>query len=96
MNQTDVAATLLAQMDIDHSDFLFSRNVLSEQYNDQFAFYTFVDGFCYIDSTGATLYDNAAGKVQENMGNGTAEQNLNRENRGKAILQTLYDDLDAR
>lgn len=96
MNQTDVAATLLAQMDIDHSDFLFSRNVLSEQYNDQFAFYTFVDGFCYIDSTGATLYDNAAGKVQENMGNGTMEQNLNRENRGKAILQTLYDDLDAR
>jgi phosphoglycerol transferase MdoB-like AlkP superfamily enzyme len=96
MNQTDVAATLLAQMEIDYSDFLFSRNVLSEQYNDQFAFYTFVDGFCYIDSTGATLYDNAAGKVQENMGNGTAEQNLNRENRGKAILQTLYDDLDAR
>ena len=96
MNQTDVAATLLAQMKIDFSDFLFSRNVLSEQYNDQFAFYTFVDGFCYIDSTGATLYDNAAGKVQENMGNGTAEQNLNRENRGKAILQTLYDDLDAR
>jgi phosphoglycerol transferase MdoB-like AlkP superfamily enzyme len=96
MNQTDVAATLLAQMEIDYSDFLFSRNVLSEQYKDQFAFYTFVDGFCYIDSTGATLYDNAAGKVQENMGNGTAEQNLNRENRGKAILQTLYDDLDAR
>ncbi len=96
MNQTDMAATLLAQMKIDFSDFLFSRNVLSEQYNDQFAFYTFVDGFCYIDSTGATLYDNAAGKVQENMGNGTVEQNLNRENRGKAILQTLYDDLDAR
>lgn len=96
MNQTDVAATLLAQMDIDHSDFLFSRNVLSEQYKDQFAFYTFVDGFCYIDSTGATLYDNAAGKVMENMGNGTVEQNLNRENRGKAILQTLYDDLEAR
>lgn len=96
MNQTDVAATLLAQMDIDHSDFLFSRNVLCEQYKDQFAFYTFVDGFCYIDSTGATLYDNAAGKVLENMGNGTVEQNLNRENRGKAILQTLYDDLEAR
>lgn len=96
MNQTDVAATLLAQMDIDHSDFLFSRNVLSEQYKDQFAFYTFVDGFCYIDSTGATLYDNAAGKVLENMGNGTVEQNLDRENRGKAILQTLYDDLEAR
>ncbi len=96
MNQTDVAATLLAQMDIDHSDFLFSRNVLSEQYKDQFAFYTFVDGFCYIDSTGAILYDNAAGKVLENMGNGTVEQNLNRENRGKAILQTLYDDLEAR
>lgn len=95
MNQADLAATLLAQLDMDHSDFLFSRNVLSEQYENQFAFYTFVNGFCYIDSTGTTIYDHTAGKIQENTG-GSDEQKLIREERGKAILQTLYDDLEAR
>ena len=95
MNQTDVAATLLAQMDIDHSDFLFSRNVLSEQYKDRFAFYTFVNGFCYIDNTGTTIYDHTAGKVMQNIG-GNEQTAVRREERGKAILQTLYDDLDAR
>ena len=96
MNQADLAATLLAQLGIDHSDFMFSRNVLSGQYTDEFAFYTFVDGFCYIDSTGTTIYDNTADKVQENTGDATELQERNREERGKAILQTLYDDLDAR
>ena len=95
MNQTDVAATLLAQMNIDHSDFLFSRNVLSDGYDDRFAFYTFVNGFCYIDSTGTTIYDHTAGKVMQNMG-GNEQTAVRREERGKAILQTLYDDLDAR
>ncbi|MBQ2412828.1 MAG: LTA synthase family protein, partial [Anaerotignum sp.] len=96
MNQADLAATLLAQLDMEHSDFLFSRNVLSEQYTDDFAFYTFVDGFCFIDSTGTTIYDNTADKVQENRGDATELQQKYREERGKAILQTLYDDLDAR
>ena len=95
MNQTDVAATLLAQMNIDHSDFLFSRNVLSDGYDDRFAFYTFVNGFCYIDSTGTTIYDHTSGKVMQNIG-GNEQTAVRREERGKAILQTLYDDLDAR
>ena len=95
MNQADVAATLLVQMNIDHSDFLFSRNVLSDGYDDRFAFYTFVNGFCYIDSTGTTIYDHTAGKVMQNIG-GNEQTAVRREERGKAILQTLYDDLDAR
>ena len=95
MNQADVAATLLAQMNIDHSDFLFSRNVLSDGYDDRFAFYTFVNGFCYIDSTGTTIYDHTSGKVMQNIG-GNEQTAVRREERGKAILQTLYDDLDAR
>ena len=91
MNQTDMAATLLAQMGIGHQDFLFSRNVLSDSY-EPFAFYTFNNGFCYIDGTGHTLFDNAAEKVIESSG--TIGEF--REKRGKAILQTLYDDLDRR
>lgn len=91
-NQTDIAATLLAQLGIDHSDFLFSRNVLSESYTYPFSFYTFSNGLCFIDSTGVTLYDDDSGQCLINDPDG-AELRLNR---GKAILQTLYDDLEAR
>ena len=91
-SQTDIAATLLAQLGIDHSDFLFSRNVLSESYTYPFSFYTFSNGLCFIDSTGVTLYDDDSGQCLINDPEG-AELRLNR---GKAILQTLYDDLEAR
>ena len=88
-SQTDLAATLLAQLGISHADFEFSRNVLAASYTGrQFAFYTFVNGFCYLDPTGASVYDNAAGRVfysERPAGDST------RVARGKAILQTLYD-----
>ena len=92
MKQSDVAATLLGQLGIDHSDFLFSRNVLSSSYSYPFAYYTFNNGFCFIDSTGTTLFDADAEKCVIDEGAGS---DLRLE-RGKAILQTLYDDLGAR
>lgn len=91
-SQTDIAATLLAQLGIDHSDFLFSRNVLSGSYTYPFSFYTFSNGLCFIDSTGVTLFDDDSGNCLINDPEG-ADLRLNR---GKAILQTLYDDLEAR
>ena len=91
-SQCDMAATLLAQMGIDHSDFLFSRNVLSDSYTYPFSFYTFSNGFCFLDSTGVTLYDDDSGRCLINDPEG-ADRRLNR---GQSILQTLYDDLEAR
>ena len=90
--QSDMAATILGQMGIDHSDFRFSRNVLSESYDYPFSFYTFNNGFCFIDSTGVTLYDDDASEclIDDSYG---SKQRLDR---GKAILQTLYDDLEER
>ena len=90
--QSDMAATILGQLDVDHSDFLFSRNVLSSSYDYPFSFYTFSNGFCFIDSTGVTLYDDDASKCLINDSFGSEE----RLNRGKAIVQTLYDDLEER
>ena len=90
--QPDMAATILAQMGIDFSDFRFSRNVLSDTYKYPFSFYTFSNGLCFIDSTGITLYDDDSGKCLINDPVGS-ELRLDR---GKAILQTLYDDLEAR
>lgn len=93
VSQSDLAATLLAQMDIDHSDFLFSRNVLSSDYKNPFAFYTFNNGLCYIDSTGTTLFDNDS---KQSIVDDGKEGSENRLNRGKSILQTLMDDLGSR
>ena len=90
--QPDMAATILAQMGIDYSDFRFSRNVMSEKYTYPFSFYTFSNGLCFIDSTGITLYDDDSGQCLINDPVGS-ELRLDR---GKAILQTLYDDLEAR
>ena len=92
MNQTDMAATLLAQMGLDHSMFTFSRNVLSEDYTYPFAFHAYGSGFSFRDSTGVSAYDTKADRISYEYP-ASSEERLNR---GKAILQTVYDDLGAR
>ena len=92
MNQTDLAATLLGQMDIDHKEFNFSRNVLGKEYTYPFAYYTFNNGFAFCDSTGVTLVDNNSGQALLDQ----PQPDENRLKRGKAILQTSYDDLGSR
>lgn len=92
MNQTDIAATVLGQLGMEHDGFLFSRNVLSGSYDRQFAFYTFNNGFCMIDSAGVTMYDDDASACLVQEGDSTGF----RLDTGKALLQTLYDDLERR
>lgn len=118
MNQSDMAATLLGQLGIDHSDYIFSRDVMSEEYSNPFAFISFTGGMGVIDSTGCTVYDLTADRITENRDaamnaadtdserNTSADyglQDINNDSfsdarvrRGKAIVQTLYDDLGAR
>lgn len=91
MNQIDLAATLLAQMGIDHKGFSFSRNVLSSSYRYPFAFYTYSNGLAFIDSTGTTLYD--LDSRQTLIDQPASETRLNK---AKALLQTIYDDLGSR
>ena len=57
MNQSDLAATLLAQMGLDVGSFTFSRNVLAQTYSDRFAVNAYKNGLYYIDSTGVTSFD---------------------------------------
>lgn len=91
MNQTDMAATLLGQMGIAHAEFNFSRNVMSASYAYPFAYYTFNNGFAFIDSTGYSVFDNNADRVVE--ASATSERRVDL---GKAILQSSYDDLGSR
>lgn len=88
-SQTDIAATLLGQMGIAHNDFVFSRDVLADTYRYPFAMHCYNNGFIFRDDTGYTNYDNVKLAAIEN-------HDEHREQCGKAILQTLYDDLDKR
>lgn len=89
VNQTDLAATLLGQMDIPYDEYKFSRNVFSPLYKYPFAINTFNNGFIFRDSTGCTVYDNTLNKA-------TYGEDTIREEKGKVILQALYEDLQNR
>ncbi|MDY5812960.1 MAG: LTA synthase family protein [Bacteroides sp.] len=89
LGQTDIPATVLGQLGIAHDDFPFSRDVMSSRYTYPFAFTTFNNGFTFRDSTGCTVFDNVPAKAIE----GDDEQRIRK---GKAILQTIYDDLSRR
>lgn len=92
MNQTDLAATLLGQLGLEHTAFTFSRNVLGSDYKYPFAFYSFNNGFSFRDSTGVTVFDNNSGSILFDE----PEADEFRLDKGKAILQTVYDDLGNR
>lgn len=92
MNQTDLAATLLGQLGLEHTAFTFSRNVLGSDYKYPFAFYSFNNGFSFRDSKGVTVFDNNSGSILFDE----PEADESRLDKGKAILQTVYDDLGNR
>lgn len=91
-NQTDLAATLLSQLNLPHDSFTFSRDILAPGYP-EYAFYTFPNGFGFIDSTGISVYDNESNKP---LIESPTENSNERLNKGKVLLQTLYDDLGNR
>ena len=88
-NQTDLAATLLAQMGLPHEQFKWSRDVLSATYTYPFAIHTYNNGFSVTDSTGFMAYDLASRRVITDR----SSQAERLEQVGKAILQATTEDL---
>ena len=97
MAQSDMAATLLGQLDIPHADFIFSRDVMSKTYQCPSAFHTFDNGMTLIDSLGVVTYDNNAKRTiySELFTGGQMDIKLY-ENKIKAVLQTVYKDAATR
>lgn len=93
MNQSDLAATLLAQMGISHADYPWSRNVLSADYRQPFVYCSYPSGIMYKDAGGVVVHDTNADRTvvaQPALNQfGTAD----RVARAKAILQKSYDQL---
>lgn len=86
-NQTDLPATLLAQLGLSHNDYTFSRDVLSRTYTHPVAMHTFTEGFSMVDSTGLTVFDLNSQRVTTGRGDITI---------AKAILQAATKDLSQR
>jgi phosphoglycerol transferase MdoB-like AlkP superfamily enzyme len=90
-SQHDIAATLLAQLGIDHKPFRFSNDILNKT-SPHFAFFTFPDAFGMVTKTNGLIYDCSSNKVMVDEGSIPGANLLP----GKAYLQTLYDDIAAR
>ncbi len=88
-NQTDLVATLLAQMRLPYDKFPWSRDVLSKGYRYPFAVHNYNNGFSLVDSTGYMVYDLDSRKVIANKSSDSPR--LVR--MGKAILQATTKDL---
>lgn len=87
ISQTDLAATLLGQLGIDHSEYLFSRDVLADTYTTPFGYHAFHNGVMLTDKDGMTSVDTMLNEVVE------GEDNPQRRKQIDAILQKLYQDL---
>lgn len=88
-SQNDLAATLLSQLNVPHNDFKFSKDMLNPA-SKKFAFYSYVNGFSMIDSTGFVIYDNDKNSVLKKQGDSELEK------KSKAFFQSMYLDLGTR
>ena len=71
----------------------FSKDIFS-CHGEDFCFYTFINGFGMLDKGGYSVYDNEGNRILvEEPGGSASEERIAK---GKALLQTLYDDLGSR
>ncbi|SIT79372.1 LTA synthase family protein [Pontibacter indicus] len=86
-SQTDIATTLLYQLNLPYQDFKWGRNLLAPT-SYPFAFYVFRDGFSFITPGKVLSFDNVA-KAPIIKGKGVTAQQLEF---GKAYMQYSFED----
>ncbi len=87
VSQLDIASSLTRQFGIDTAYFPFSKNIFDPS-TSGWAFFTFNNGFGFVDSSGRLVFDNTgrlAVQQEGSMGPGKEEA-------GKALMQIVYDD----
>ncbi len=87
-SQIDLAATLLAQLDIAHDDFAFSKDMFAAD-APGFGYYTFNDGFGVVAATGEAVWDATSDRVVSATDSALLDV-------GRTMLQATYEDLDRR
>ena len=88
-SQNDLAVTLLSQLGVDYSDFKFSKDMLNPQ-GRKYSFYSYVNGFCMMDSSNVFMYDNNLQNALEQVGDPAMEKEA------KVFFQMMYTDLGNR
>ena len=86
-SQHDIEATLLGQLGVEHREFTFSKNMMSDA-TPKFAFFAVNDAFGIVSEENSLIYDNRAKRIVYDKG----EKGFNLK-RGQAYLQKIYDDL---
>ena len=94
MNQSDLAASLLAQMHLDISSFSFSRNVFGTKYDQRkfFAVHAVKNRINYITPSGAVSYDCVSHTMEttQSLGHPVAQSLALDQRFLEALLQRLY------
>ncbi len=87
-SQTDLAATLLSQLDLKSDEFKFSKNILTTGYV-PYCFFTFTGGFGFLKPGDLSIYNTVTNTYTESVGKNDSLS----ERQGKAYLQSLYMDV---
>jgi phosphoglycerol transferase MdoB-like AlkP superfamily enzyme len=90
-SQIDLPAILLAQLKLEHNQFLRSKNLLNI-YTPQFAYYTFDNGFGIITPEQILVYDHNLGQVVYRKNKLPAVVDDKITEQGKAFLQVTFDE----
>lgn len=88
-SQNDLPATLLSQLNIDAKDFKWSKNLLNP-YAKHFAYFSWDDGFGFVENGHTVTFDNVGKSVLYNSKAEDASQTNKNIINGKSYLQSVY------
>jgi phosphoglycerol transferase MdoB-like AlkP superfamily enzyme len=88
-SQTDLAATLLSQLNVPSQDFVWSKNLLNP-YSKPFAFFSWDNGMGFIDNRQCVTFDNVGKMILYNSDGKNTTQTSETLDHAKAYLQNVY------
>jgi phosphoglycerol transferase MdoB-like AlkP superfamily enzyme len=88
-SQTDLAATLLKQLDMDASPYSWSTNLLNP-YANAFAFFSWDNGLGFITEQQAVAFDNTGKQILYEKDKENKQQTAETLQQGKSYLQKVY------
>lgn len=89
-SQQDIAATLLAQLQLNHNDFKWSKNLLNP-YTKHFAYFSWDNGLGLIRNGHAVTFDNIGKSILYNSNPKNIKETNQILKSGKSYLQTVYE-----
>lgn len=89
-SQTDIATTLLCQLNISTHPFEWSKNLLNP-FGKPFAFYSYDNGFGWINEKQTLTFDNISKQITSAQYSLPDSVNMNYLNNGKAYMQKVFE-----